>query len=669
MASTGIDRRLFLQMIGALALASSACGSGDATPDGADGGPGAGAGPGSDAGAEGSAGAGPVEEFEYVVVGSGAGGGPLAANLARQGHTVLLLEAGEDRGGQLDVQVPAFHPQSTEDKTMRWDYFVKHYDDAAKRNADSKVTAAKDGVLYPRAGTLGGCTAHNAMITVYPHEADWDEIATATGDTSWSAAQMRRYFEILERCGYLGSGDATDGHGFKGWLPTHRASTTLLVGDVKTQGVLLAGASEVNGFTGTIGSLYDTINADLNAAAPGRDGTEGMFTIPLATDGQRRFGPREYLLDTVAQGHPLSIRTHALASRVLWADATDPAAKLRAIGVEYLEGAHLYRADPNAPATGTPGLTRRVHATREVILCAGAFNTPQLLKLSGVGPKDELTKLGIDVKIDLPGVGANLQDRYEVGVVTEFGSDLVLLDGCTFGVDPDPCLVKWQSGSGVYTSNGGVAGIVKKSSASVPLPDLFVFLLPGYFKGYEPGYSTRISADHRHYTWAVLKAHTGNHGGLVTLRTADPRDVPEVRFRYFEEGTNDAGQAQADLDAVVAGVEMVRSINSRAKTTLFLETLTEIVPGPAVSDKAGLADFVKREAWGHHASCTCKIGADGDPMAVLDSRFRVRGTSSLRVVDASVFPKIPGFFIVAPIYMVSEKATDVLLADIGETRS
>src|SRR5215510_6070689 len=106
-------------------------------------------------------------EFEYIVIGSGAGGGPLASNLARQGHKVLLLEAGEDRGDSLTYQVPALHPQSTEDPTMRWDFFVKHYDDDQRQALDTKNTP--QGVLYPRAGTLGGCTAHNAMITVYPH--------------------------------------------------------------------------------------------------------------------------------------------------------------------------------------------------------------------------------------------------------------------------------------------------------------------------------------------------------------------------------------------------------------------------------------------------------------------------------------------------------------------
>ena len=118
-----------------------------------------------------------VPSYDYIVVGSGAGGGPVAAALARAGFEVLLLEAGSDRGSQLVYQVPVFHGLSTEDQAMRWDYFVQHYEDPARQHADSKYSTAHGGVLYPRAGTLGGCTAHNAMITVYPHNSDWDGIA------------------------------------------------------------------------------------------------------------------------------------------------------------------------------------------------------------------------------------------------------------------------------------------------------------------------------------------------------------------------------------------------------------------------------------------------------------------------------------------------------------
>ena len=119
---------------------------------------------------------------------------------------------------------------------------------------------------------------------------------------------------------------------------------------------------------------------------------------------------------------------------------------------------------------------------------------------------------------------------------------------------------------------------------------------------------------------------------------------------------------------MINGVQLVREINSTTDSLDLFDKPVEVVPGASTQTRQQIGDFIKNESWGHHASCTCRMGPANDPMAVVDSRFRVRGTTGLRVVDASVFPKIPGFFIVVPVYMVSEKATDVLLQDIGENR-
>jgi choline dehydrogenase len=281
--------------------------------------------------------------------------------------------------------------------------------------------------------------------------------------------------------------------------------------------------------------------------------------------------------------------------------------------------------------------------------------------LSGIGPQAELAQHGIDVRVDAPGVGRNLQDRYEVGVVSRMKRDLAILQGATFkapapGEPPDPQFRQWQQGRGVYTTNGAIIAIIKRSAPTRAEPDLYLFGLAGYFKGYFPGYSKLVTRDKNYFTWAVLKAHTRNTAGTVTLRSRDPRDTPDINFHYFDEGNDASGE---DLDAVVAGVEFVREISTRAGGLIE----EEVVPGASVRTRDELRQFVKDNAWGHHASCTCKIGLRSDAMAVLDSKFRVHGTRNLRVVDASVFPRIPGFFIVSAVYMVSEKASADILAD------
>lgn len=596
-------------------------------------------------------------EFEYIVVGSGAGGGPLAANLARAGHSVLLLEAGKETGGKTESQVPAFHPTATETPDLAWWYFVDHYSDKARAQQDTKITP--DGILYPRGGTLGGSTAVNALITVAPKNSDWDGIASLTGDDSWRAANMNRYYDTVTK-----------------WLSTERPQVpadALLDGSlmsILTSSFRVAGELGLGGPNGlsenplsNVFTIFGFLKRDINQETmAGR--AQGVFQFPIASKNHVRNGTREYLLSTVrdARRFPLRIKTQALVTKVTF-DGT------HANGVEFLDGASLYAADLTSGQAAEPK-TVRVKATREVILSAGAFNTPQLLMLSGIGDRRELDKHGIETKVDLPGVGKNLQDRYEVGVVTEVSDDFRALERCNYAGDAsDPCFRDWQKGRGAYTSNGGVVSILAKSSPSKAEADLHIFGIPGTFKGYKPGYSVEANADKNHFTWLILKGHTDNRGGTVKLASANPRERPQINFHYFDDGDVDAGQDVNDLTAVVNGVEIVRRIATKADQLDLFTAHEEVWPGAAANDRTKVGAWVKKEAWGHHASCSAAIGSDDDIDAVLDSKFRVRGTTGLRVVDASVFPRIPGTFIVLPIYMVSEKATDTILESLGETRN
>ncbi len=620
-------------------------------------------------------------DFEYVVVGSGAGGGTVAARLAEKGHRVLLLEAGGDpihmQGGDPnpnyegknrlpdDYKVPVFHAFASENEAMKWDFFVRHYENDELQKRDPKYRETWDGknvrgVLYPRAGCLGGCTAHNAMICVYPHNSDWDYIQHLTGDSSWSSENMRRYFQRMENCHHrfflyrwlakLGINPTR--HGWKGWLRTEKAVPKSALGDKDLVKTILASVHEA--FENVAEPLQRKAWALRGQADPNdwrlvREDSFGIRYPPLTQNNHERRANREYLLETTGK-YPLEIRLNCLVTRVLFEGT-------RAVGVEYEEGEKLYRAHYR-PSTEPTKELKTVRVSREVILAGGAFNTPQLLMLSGVGPRKHLEDHGIEVLVDLPGVGSNLQDRYEVGVVNRMNfPHWEVLKDAKFGPG-DPQYEQWATKrKGVYTTNGAVLAVIKRSLPERPLPDLFVFALLGNFPGYYPGYSSLFAKNLNYLTWAVLKAHTNNTAGEVRLRSSDPRDTPYINFKYFEEGNDDSGD---DVQSVVEGVKFVRQMTAPLKKKGLIAE--EELPGDDRQTDEQLADFVKYHAWGHHASCTCPIG----PRArngVLDAEFRVHGTQNLRVVDASVFPKIPGFFIVSAIWMIGEKAADVIARD------
>ncbi len=457
----------------------------------------------------------PGHDCEYIVVGSGAGGGTVAARLAENGHSVILLEAGGDprtlSGGDAvqpevnrlpyDYDVPVFHAFASENEAMRWDFFVRHYRDSQLCARDPKFREEwggkrVDGVLYPRAGTLGGCTAHNAMILVYPHNADWDNIAALTGDSSWQASNMRKYFQRMENCHYrtpyrwlswLGINPTR--HGFGGWLHTEKAVPMLSIANHKLFQVIadsaIAASVEIGHEVERARWLMES-QLDPNDWRTVRANSIGLRYLPLTTHRHARIGTRERVLE-VAEKYPdrLKMELNAFVTRVLFDESR------RAIGVEYRKGSQLYRA--SAKPSSQVGEQHELRASREVILAGGAFNTPQLLMLSGIGPRQELERHGIEVKVDLPGVGKNLQDRYEAGVVNRMNFDeWAVFRGARFAPD-DPQFQQWQNRrSGPYITNGSVLAMFKRSAPERPLPDLFCMALLGKFDGLLPRILARV---------------------------------------------------------------------------------------------------------------------------------------------------------------------------------
>lgn len=456
--------------------------------------------------------------YEYVVVGSGAGGGPLAARLAMAGHKTLLIEAGDDQGGNDNYTVPAYSALASEDGALAWDFFVRHYQSDERQALDYKTEyitpdggryigldppagSKMKGILYPRTNTLGGCTAHNALIAIYPHQSDFDSLAQLTGDDSWSASNMRKYFSRLESNRYLLP--LAPGHGYSGWLTTETAPLAIPLKDPELLSMFLGGAFASGHIVNGVVDLLTLLAADANADTKARDTTEAYYQIPISTKDHSRVGSREFVVAVRdaknfdgSKRYPLDVRLNCHVTKVTFDQSGD---EPRATGVEFLDGQYLYRASPRS-GTAKAGVAGSASASKEVIVAGGTYNSPQILKLSGVGPRAELEKFNIPVVVDLPGVGTNLQDHYEIAVQGSVPQDFWALKGCTFGFNGqhDKCLDQWKNpilgDRGTYASSGLGVTIFHKSPATENGEyDNFIFGGPVNFRGYFTGYSVNAT--------------------------------------------------------------------------------------------------------------------------------------------------------------------------------
>ena len=522
--------------------------------------------------------------FDYIVVGAGSAGCVLAHRLSEDPSCkVLLIEAGGDDTSPLS-RIPGAYPQ-LQDTYYDWGY----------RTVPQRHLYGRR-IFQPRGKVLGGSSAINYMVYIRGNRGDYDHWRDL-GNDGWGYEDVLPCFVRMECNQRL----QDQYHGSTGPITVSDHSERNPLSDTFIQAAQEIGIRLNSDFNGAVqeGCGYYQMTCRENARCSAADG----YLAPI-------------------RGRPnLEVVTHGHATRVL-------IEKDRAIGVEYL--------------SPTQGL-QRPHAVSEVLLCGGAINSPQLLMLSGVGPADELKRLGIDVRLDLPGVGRNLQDHLASSArcTTKVSHSLSALSEA----QRSAALLDWQARRvGPLTSNYLEAGCFLQVDGGDAFPNLQHFIRPHITPDYPGGPTPELHG----LTIASYVARPKSVG-RITLATANPLDKPVIDPNYLDD--------PYDLRAMLVGMRWNRSILA---ANAFADVIgEELTPGPAAQNDEDLTEYIRKTAsttW--HPVGTCKMGTD--TMAVVDPRLRVRGVASLRVVDASVMPTMVSGNTNAPTMMIAEKASDLI---------
>lgn len=525
------------------------------------------------------------EEFDYVIVGAGSAGSVLANRLTEDAEVkVLALEAGPpDRS--IFIHMPAAFSIPLANDKYNWAY-------------QTEPEAAMNGrrMYCPRGRVLGGSSSINGMVYIRGHAYDYDGWAQRPGLAHWSYAHCLPYFMKAERR-------------LQGPDDYHGGTGPLVVTTPEMKNPLF------HAFVDAAQQAGYAYTKDMNGYRQ-----EGIGPMDQTTFRGRRWSTVKAYLEPAAGRPNLEVRSRCLTLRVLFEGR-------RAAGVEFAQGGQL----------------RRARARREVILCGGAINSPQVLMLSGVGPADALRKLGIEVVADSPGVGSNLQDHIEIYVQHACTQPISLYSTqqplAKLGIG-----IRWMlSGTGPGASNHFEAGGFIRSRAGVRHPDLQYHFLP-------------IAADYDGKDAVKqhgFQLHVGpmrpTSVGSIRLKSADPREHPAIRFNYMS--------TEGDRAEMRAAVRLTREILAQKAFDPYRGD--ELRPGPKVTSDADIDAFVRARAESaYHPSCSCAMGDTGD--AVVDGSLRVRGVEALRVIDASVMPAVVSGNLNAPTIMLAEKAADIV---------
>jgi len=537
-----------------------------------------------------------MTEYDYIVVGAGSAGCVLANRLTAGGeHRVLLLEAGgSDRSPW--IQVPIGYGRTFNDPRFNWMY--QGQPDPALDNRRAH---------WPRGKVLGGSSSINAMVYVRGQPADFDDWRAA-GNPGWSWSELLPYFKKLEDHAW----GASEFHGAGG--PVHVSDVSASVHPLCA--TFLQACADVG-----IGHTRD-----FNGAQP--EGA-GLWQVTIK-DGVRVSSANAYLRPIRRRAN-LELRLRAHAMRVLFSGS-------RAVGVEYLRG----------------GTRQQAHARLEVLLAAGALNSPQLLELSGVGEAQLLRQFHIPLIADSPAVGRGLQDH--VAVSYFYRSRVPTLNDqlAPFLGKVKAALSYALGRRGPLSMSVNQAGAFLRSRAELTRPNLHIYFNPASYSTTTIGPKRRL-LNPDPYPGFLMSFNTcrPSSRGTVHIRSSDPLASPAIFPNSLA--------TEADVQDVFEGARVLRRIAGARPLLEVIETERE--PGAQVqSDAEVLADFRRRAGSVFHACGTCAMGAD-PRTSVVDQRLRVRGVSGLRVVDAAIFPNISSGNINAPTLMVAERAADLILED------